>query len=53
LSPRHGTSSGFGWREVLWVRRVAGNIFNKQSLTADKEWSFSFGVGRGANNPSP
>jgi hypothetical protein len=29
------------------------NILNKQSRTADKGWSSSLGVGRGANNPSP
>ena len=28
------------------------NIVNKQSQTADKECSFSLGVGRGANNSS-
>jgi len=28
------------------------NILNKQSHTADKGWSSSFSVGRGANNPS-
>jgi hypothetical protein len=37
----------------LQVRRVAVNILNKQSWTADKGWSFSLGVGRGTNNPSP
>jgi hypothetical protein len=51
LSPRHGVSSGCGWREVLWVRRVAANILNKQSLTDDKGWSSSLGVGRGAATP--
>jgi hypothetical protein len=25
------------------IERVAANIFNKQSRTADKGWSFSFG----------
>jgi hypothetical protein len=39
LSPRHGASSGYGWREVLQLRRVAANILNKQSRTADKGWS--------------
>jgi hypothetical protein len=33
--------------------RAAANILNKQSRTADKGWSSSLGVGRGANNPSP
>jgi hypothetical protein len=36
-------SSGCGWR-------VAANILNKQSRTADKGWSSILGVGRGANN---
>jgi hypothetical protein len=35
----------------LW--RVATNILNKQSRTADKGWSSSLGVGQGANNSSP
>jgi hypothetical protein len=35
----------------MW--RVAANIFNKQSRTADKGRSSSLGVGRGANNSSP
>jgi hypothetical protein len=48
-----GASSGCGWKEVLRVRRVAANIMNKQSRTADKGWSSSLGVGRGADNPSP
>jgi hypothetical protein len=39
------------WR-VLRLRRVAANILNKQSRTADKGWSSSLGVGRGANNSS-
>jgi hypothetical protein len=34
------------------IRRVAANILNKQSRTTDKGWSFSLGVGRGANNSS-
>jgi hypothetical protein len=33
----------------LQIWRVAANILNKQSRTADKEWSSSLGVGRGAN----
>ena len=28
-------------------------LLNKQPRTADEGWSFSFGVGRGANNASP
>jgi hypothetical protein len=37
----------------LQVWRVAANILNKQSRTADSGWSSSLGVGRGANNPPP
>jgi hypothetical protein len=53
LSPRHGASSGCGWRNGLQVWRVAANTLNKQSRTADEGWSSSLGVGRGANNFSP
>ena len=35
----------------IW--RVAANKLNKQSRTADKGWSSSWGVGQGANNSSP
>jgi hypothetical protein len=35
-------------RPPIW--RVAANVLSKQSRTADKEWSSSLGVGRGANN---
>jgi hypothetical protein len=38
---------------ALQVWRVAANILNKQSRTADKGWSSSLGIGRGANNSSP
>jgi hypothetical protein len=48
LSPQYGASSGCGWREGLQIRKVAANILNKQSRTADKEWFSSLGVGRGA-----
>jgi hypothetical protein len=48
LSTGHGAPSGSGWKEVLRVRRVAANILNKQLRTADKGWSSSLGVGRGA-----
>jgi hypothetical protein len=37
----------------LQIWRVAANILNKQSRTADKGWSSSFWVGREANNSSP
>jgi hypothetical protein len=35
----------------IW--RVAANILNKQSRTADKGWLSSLGVGRGANKSQP
>ena len=35
----------------IW--RIAADIFNEQSRTADKRWSSSLGFGRGANNSSP
>ena len=38
-------------RPTIW--RVAANILNKQSWTADDGWSSSLGVGRGAKNASP
>ena len=38
-------------RPPIW--RVAANKLNNQSRTADKGWSSSLGVGRGANNSSP
>jgi hypothetical protein len=37
----------------LQIWRVAANILNKQSQTADSGWSSSMGVGWGANNPPP
>jgi hypothetical protein len=37
----------------LQIWRVAANILNKQSRTADKGWSSILGVGRAANNSSP
>jgi len=46
-------SSGCGWRRRLPDIGVAANILNKQSWTANKEWSSSLGVGHGDNNPSP
>jgi hypothetical protein len=39
--------------ENLKIWRVAANILNKQSWTADKGWYSSLGVGRGANSDSP
>ena len=38
-------------RPPVW--RVAKNILNTLSRTADKGWSSSLWVGRGANNSSP
>jgi hypothetical protein len=46
LSPRHGASSG-----GLQIWRIAANILNKQSRTADKWWPSSLGVGRGLTTP--
>jgi len=37
-------------RPPIWM--VAANILNKQSRTAKKRWSSSFGVKRGADNSS-
>ena len=34
----------------LQVWKLAANILNKQSWTADQEWSSSLGVWREANN---
>jgi hypothetical protein len=53
LSARHVASWGCGWRNGLRIWRVAADTLNKQSRTADKGWSSSLGVGRGANNSSP
>jgi hypothetical protein len=50
LSPRHGTSSGCTWRNGLQLWKVAANTLNKQSRAADKGWSSSLGVGRGASS---
>jgi hypothetical protein len=40
-------------RDSLQIWRVAANILNKQSRTADKGWFSSLGVGLEANNCSP
>jgi hypothetical protein len=37
----------------IQIRRAAANILNEQSRIADKGWSSSLGVRRGANNSSP
>ena len=52
LSPRHGASAGYGWRNGLQMCRVAANILNKQSRIADNGWSSSLRVGRGVKNTS-
>jgi hypothetical protein len=39
-------------RDSLQTWRVAANILNKQSRTADSEWSSSLGVWQRANNAS-
>jgi hypothetical protein len=39
--------------DSLQFWRVAANMLNKQSRRADKAWSSSLGVGRGANSSSP
>jgi hypothetical protein len=39
--------------EGLQIWRVAANMLNKQSRTADKGWPSGLGVGRGANNSPP
>lgn len=45
LSPRLGATSGRG--DVLHIWRVAANILNKQSRTADNGWPSSWGLGEG------
>jgi hypothetical protein len=37
----------------LQIRKVAANILNNQSWTANKGWSPRLGVGQEANNSSP
>ena len=46
LSKQHRESSICEWRNGLQVWRVAANILNKQSRTADKGWLSKFGVGQ-------
>jgi hypothetical protein len=54
LSPQQFGPSSCGWRKGSWEgRRVAANILNKQSHTADKLQFSSLGVGGGTNNSSP
>jgi hypothetical protein len=42
-----------GGEDCHQIWRVPVNMLNKQLRTADTEWSFSFGVGRGANSSAP
>ena len=44
---------GFRMEERPPIWRVAANISNKPSRTADTGWSSSLEVGRDANNSSP
>jgi hypothetical protein len=46
---RQGANEGQG----LQIWRVAADILNRQSRTADKGWSSSMGVGWRANKSSP
>jgi len=50
-SPYTPSCTGTTKPPPIW--RVAANIPNKQSWRADKRWSSSLEVGRGANNFSP
>ena len=43
-SSRHGASSGVGWRNGLQILRIAANILNKQSQTANRGWSSAWGL---------
>jgi hypothetical protein len=49
MVPSRLVDGGGGLR--IW--RVAANILNKESRTADKGWLSSLGVGRGANSSLP
>jgi hypothetical protein len=43
----------FWMEESPQLGRISVNILNKQSGTADKGWSSSWGVGQAINNSSP
>jgi hypothetical protein len=47
LSPQHGASFGWRWRNGLQLWWVAANILKKQLQTNDKGWYNNLGVGRG------
>ena len=51
-SCHHGIARplGCGWGVGLQIWRLAVNILNKHSWTADQEWSSNLGVWREANN---
>jgi hypothetical protein len=51
LSPGHGASSGWDGVDGLQIWRVAANILNKQSRTADKGGPPSWGLGVGLTTP--
>jgi hypothetical protein len=48
----HGVARAWvvGGGDSLQIWRVVVNVLNKQLWTANKGWSFSMGVGQGANN---
>jgi hypothetical protein len=48
LSSRHPQLAE---RERPQILRTAANILNKQSLTAEKEWSSAWGLGDGLTTP--
>jgi hypothetical protein len=49
MGPCHHVSLRMEERLPLW--RVPANILNKQSKTADKEWSSSLGLGEVPTTP--
>jgi hypothetical protein len=51
LSPRHGAFSGCGRSNGFQIWKVAANILNKHSRTADKGWSFSLELGEVLTTP--
>jgi hypothetical protein len=53
LSPQHGVSSGADGEDGLQIRRIAANILNKHSQTANRKWPSSLWVGQWANPPPP
>jgi hypothetical protein len=42
-----------GGGDSLQIWRIAANIWNKQSWTANRGWPSSLGVGQGASSPAP